>query len=107
MAHRGDVEAASDDSRPSAMDVAADLGEYFVGMTYAQSSLASLAAGDIASAHDAAASGLAIACAWASPSWPWRSAAFNSVEVALARGDLATAREQWPTPPSRWRRAIT
>ena len=90
-AHHGDVEAARATAAVG-LDVAADLGEYFVGMAYAQSSQASLAAGDIAAAHDAA------EAAWdrlrvAQPELAVAQRAFNSVEVALARGDLTTARE--------------
>jgi DNA-binding CsgD family transcriptional regulator len=87
----GDVEAAKATAAVG-LDIAADLGEYFVAMAYAQSSQASLAAGDIAAAHDAA------EAAWerlrvAQPELAVAQRAFNSVEVALARGDLTTARE--------------
>jgi predicted ATPase/class 3 adenylate cyclase/DNA-binding CsgD family transcriptional regulator len=91
LAHHGEVAAASAIAAVG-LDVAADLGEYFVGMAYAQSSLASLAAGDIAAAHDAA------EAAWerlrvAVPELAVAQRSYNSVEVALARGDLTVARE--------------
>jgi predicted ATPase/class 3 adenylate cyclase/DNA-binding CsgD family transcriptional regulator len=91
-AQRGDVEAART-TAALGLDAAADLGEYFAGLAYAQSSQASLAAGDLAAAHDAA------EAAWdrlrvSQTELAVAQRAFNSVEVALARGDLATAREQ-------------
>jgi predicted ATPase/class 3 adenylate cyclase/DNA-binding CsgD family transcriptional regulator len=90
-AHRGDLEVAKATAAVG-LDIAADLGEYFVAMAYAQSAQASLAAGDIAAAHDAA------EAAWdrlrvAQPEVAVAQRAFNSVEVSLARGDLTTARE--------------
>ncbi|MGA9677950.1 MAG: LuxR family transcriptional regulator, partial [Mycobacterium sp.] len=91
LAQRGELEAAKT-TAALGLDVVADLGEYFFGMAYAQSAQASLAAGDIAAAHDAA------EAAWdrlrvAQPELAVAQRAFNSVEVVLARGDLTSARE--------------
>jgi predicted ATPase/class 3 adenylate cyclase/DNA-binding CsgD family transcriptional regulator len=91
LAYHGEVDASAAIA-DAALKGAADLGEYFVGMAHAQSSQASLAAGDIASAHvasEAAWHGLCVA----QPELALAQRAFNSIEVALARGDLAVARE--------------
>ena len=90
-AHRGDVEAARSTATVG-LEVAAGLGEYFVGTAYAQSSTASLAAGDIAAAHDAAEAAYERLHV-AQPEVAVAQRAFNSIEVALARGDLTTARD--------------
>jgi predicted ATPase/DNA-binding CsgD family transcriptional regulator len=76
----------------AALKGAVDFGEYFLGMAHAQLAQATLAAGDIAAAHDAAEAG------WqemrvALPELALAQRVFNSVEVALVRGDLAVARE--------------
>jgi predicted ATPase/class 3 adenylate cyclase/DNA-binding CsgD family transcriptional regulator len=91
-AQRGEVEAART-TAALGLDVAAGVGEYFVGMAYAQLSQAGLAAGDIVAAHDAAEAAYDRLLV-AQPEIAVAQRAFNSVEVALARGDLTAAREQ-------------
>ncbi|MDT5347050.1 MAG: hypothetical protein QOH91_337 [Mycobacterium sp.] len=91
LAYHGELDASAAVA-DAALKGAADLGEYFLGMAHAQSAQASLAAGDIAAAHDAAEAG------WqgmrvANPELALAQRAFNSIEIALARGDLAVARE--------------
>jgi predicted ATPase/class 3 adenylate cyclase/DNA-binding CsgD family transcriptional regulator len=88
LAYRGEVSAARA-AAESAVDAAADLGEFFAGTVYAALTAAALVDGDVDAAQDAsetawqymqAAPGLA-AC--------WR--AINA-QAALAGGDLVTAR---------------
>lgn len=91
LGYHGDVDAALATAR-EALDGAAALGEYFVGLAYAQLSQASLAAGDLetaAEASEAAWLGLRVA----QPEMADAQRVFNSVEIALARGDLGKARE--------------
>ena len=52
LAYHGEVDAALA-TAGEAFNAAADLGEFFLGMAYAQSSQANLAAGDLAAAHEA------------------------------------------------------
>jgi predicted ATPase/class 3 adenylate cyclase/DNA-binding CsgD family transcriptional regulator len=91
LAHHGELDAAAATAAKALQD-AADLGDYFLGLAHAQSAQASLAAGDIATAHDAA------EAAWQEMYGGWTKGAvaqraFNSVDIALARGDVAEARE--------------
>ena len=91
LAYQGDLDASAA-TAAAALQGAADLGEYFIGMAHAQSAQSSLAAGDITAAHDAA------EAAWQEMrvTWPEGAVAqraFNSVDIALARGDVAAARE--------------
>jgi DNA-binding CsgD family transcriptional regulator len=91
LAYHGEADASAAIA-DAALKGAADLGDYFLGMAHAQSAQASLAAGDIAAAHVAAEAG------WqgmrtAQPELALAQRAFNSIEVFLARGELAAARE--------------
>jgi predicted ATPase/DNA-binding CsgD family transcriptional regulator len=91
LAYHGELDASAA-TAAVALQGAADLGEYFLGMAHAQSAQASLAAGDITAAHDAA------EAAWQEMRMGWSEGAvaqraFNSIDIALARGDLAAARE--------------
>ena len=91
LAYHGEVDAALT-AAGEAFNGAADLGEFFLGMAYAQSSQANLAAGNLAAAHEAS------EAAWqglrvAQPEMAAVQRAFNSVEIALAQGDLVAARE--------------
>lgn len=91
LAYHGEIDAALATAR-QALDGAAALGEFFVGLAYAQLSQASLAAGDIetaAEASEAAWLGLRVA----QPEMADAQRVFNSVEIALTRGDLGQARE--------------
>lgn len=91
LGYHGDVDAALATAR-EALDGAAALGEFFVGLANAQLSQASLAAGDLetaAQASEAAWLGLRVA----QPEMADAQRVFNSVEVALARGDLDQARD--------------
>ena len=91
LAYHGETDASAAIA-DAALRGAADLGDYFVGMAHAQLAQASLAAGDVVAAHDAAEAG------WqemrvAMPELALAQRVFNSIEIALARGDLAVARE--------------
>jgi DNA-binding CsgD family transcriptional regulator len=91
LAHHGELDASAAIAAVALQD-AADLGDYFLGMAHAQLAQACLAAGDLAAAHDAA------EAAWREMRMGWTEGAvaqraFNSVDIALARGDLADARE--------------
>jgi predicted ATPase/class 3 adenylate cyclase/DNA-binding CsgD family transcriptional regulator len=91
LAYHGEVDAALARAG-EAFSGAADVGEFFLGMAYAQSAQANLAAGNIVGAHEAS------EAAWqglrvAQPEMAAVQRAFNSVEIALARGDLVVARE--------------
>ncbi|OBF79490.1 transcriptional regulator [Mycobacterium sp. 852002-51163_SCH5372311] len=95
LAYHGEVEA-SVAVADAALKCSADLGEYFLGMGYAQLSQACLAAGDIDAAHHAG------QAAWQGLRTFQHELsdvqrAFNSIEVALARGELAEAREMADT----------
>ena len=91
LAYHGELDASAT-TAAVALQGAADLGEYFLGMAHAQLAQASLAAGDITAAHDAA------EAAWQEMRMGWfegavAQRAFNSVDIALARGDVAAARQ--------------
>ena len=91
LAHHGEP-AAARAAAAAALEGAHDLGEYFVGMGYASLAQANLAAGDIAAAH------VASEAAWqclsrGQPDLAAAQRGFNATEIALASGDLATARE--------------
>jgi DNA-binding CsgD family transcriptional regulator len=91
LGYHGEVDAALGTAR-EALDGAAALGEFFVGLASAQLAQASLAAGDVEAAAQASESawlGLRVA----QPEMADAQRVFNSVEIALARGDLAKARE--------------
>ena len=60
-------------------------------MGYAAAAPAALAAGDVSAAHDASERGLATPEP-GQPEMATAQRAFNTVEVALAKGDLALAR---------------
>jgi predicted ATPase/class 3 adenylate cyclase/DNA-binding CsgD family transcriptional regulator len=91
LAHHGEVDSALA-TADEAFDAAADMGELFLGMAYAQASQANLAANSIDAANEAS------EAAWqrlrpVQPVMADVQRAFNSTEIALARGDLAMARE--------------
>lgn len=91
LGYHGDIDAALDTAR-DALDGAAGLGEYFIGLAHAQLSQASLAAGDMVAAAQAS------EAAWlglrgAQPELADAQRVFNSVEIALVQGDLGQARE--------------
>jgi DNA-binding CsgD family transcriptional regulator len=88
LAHHGDTNAACA-AACAALDDAAELGEYWQGRAYAALAVATLAAGDLAAAADAA------EAAWQRISVrPDMAEVIRHpmAEVALARGDLAAAR---------------
>jgi predicted ATPase/class 3 adenylate cyclase/DNA-binding CsgD family transcriptional regulator len=89
LAYRGEVSAARAAARRT-QDAAADVSEYFTGLSHAVLSLAALADGDVAAAHEAS------EATWqhlaVQPHLAVVQRAFNGGVVALARGDLATAR---------------
>jgi predicted ATPase/DNA-binding CsgD family transcriptional regulator len=89
-AYRGEV-AAARNVADIALQVAPDLGEYFLGMGSVVSAAAALAAGDVAAAR------VASEAAWrylsvVQPELAVAQRAFNAVEVALASDDLEEAR---------------
>ncbi|MBW0018026.1 MAG: LuxR family transcriptional regulator [Mycobacterium sp.] len=91
LGYHGELDAARA-TADVALEGAAGLGEYFVGMAYAQLSQVHVAAGDVEAAHHAS------EAAWqalhvAQPEMAAVQRSFNSTEVALARGQLAVARE--------------
>lgn len=91
LAYHGDVDAALATAR-EALDGAGAIGDFFIGLAHAQLSQASLAAGDIETALEAS------EAAWlglrvAQPEMADAQRVFNSVEIALVRGDLGQARE--------------
>ena len=90
LAQRGEVDAARAVA-DTAFETASGLDEYFQAMGHAASATAALAAGDVSAAHDAS------ELAWqhlsvAQPQMAAVQRAFNTVEVALAEGDLVLAR---------------
>lgn len=91
LAYHGEVDA-SGAVADAALNAAADLGDYFLGMAHAQSSQAKLAAGDLALAYEAGEAAYQGMCG-AQPEVATAQRVFNTIQVALARNDLATARE--------------
>jgi predicted ATPase/class 3 adenylate cyclase/DNA-binding CsgD family transcriptional regulator len=90
LAQRGEVDAARAVA-DTALETASGLDEYFQGMGHAASATAALAAGDVRVAHDA--SERAWQCVRVvQPQMAAVQRAFNTVEVALADGDLVLAR---------------
>jgi len=90
LAYRGDVDAARTVA-DQALETASGRDGYFQGLGHAASATAALAAGDVTAAHDASQR------SWryinlAQPQMAAAQRAFNSVEVALAEGDLLLAR---------------
>ena len=86
----GDVDAARA-AADTALETSSGLDEYFQGMGHAALAAAALAAGDVSAARDASER------AWqhlsvAQPEMAAAQRAFNTVEVALAEGDLVLAR---------------
>ncbi len=92
LAYHGDLEESAA-AGAAALTAAADLGEYYLGMAHAQLSQAKVAAGDLAGAYEA---GEAAYQGMYLHQRPVATAqrVFNTSQVALARGDLAEAREQ-------------
>jgi len=89
LAYQGEVDAARAAAH-TALEIASGLDDYFQGMGNAAVAAAALAAGDVRAAHDASEQ------AWqhfrvVSP-MSVAQRAFNTVEVALAEGDLVLAR---------------
>jgi predicted ATPase/class 3 adenylate cyclase/DNA-binding CsgD family transcriptional regulator len=90
LSHHGEVNAARA-AADVALEGAAGLDVYFLGMGYATLAQANLAAGDVAAAHHAS------EAAWqhlsvAQPELATAQRGFNATEVALASGHLAAAR---------------
>ena len=88
LAYHGDLNAARQAAN-SAVEAAAELGEFFPGLAYAGLTVATLAAGDVAAADDA------IAAGWPHLSIQPKMAAIwivYTAQAALARGDLTAAR---------------
>jgi predicted ATPase/class 3 adenylate cyclase/DNA-binding CsgD family transcriptional regulator len=90
LAYQGELDAARA-AADTALEISSGLDDYFQGMGNAAAALAALAAGDISAAHDAGER------AWqhfsvAQPQLAAAQRGFNSVEVALAQGDLVLAR---------------
>jgi predicted ATPase/class 3 adenylate cyclase/DNA-binding CsgD family transcriptional regulator len=88
LAYHGDQSAAREAAN-SAIEAAAELGGFYPGLAYAGSTVAALAAGDVAAADDALAAG------WHHFSvLPKMAAAWSAyvAQAALARGDLTAAR---------------
>ncbi len=88
LAYQGD-EAGARAAADAAIESSADLGDLYIGSSYVASSIAYLAAGDIAGASDAEAT------AWSHLSSYRELAAINlayTAAIALARGDNAVAR---------------
>jgi predicted ATPase/class 3 adenylate cyclase/DNA-binding CsgD family transcriptional regulator len=90
LAHRGEVDAARVVA-DAALETPSGLDDYFQGMGHAASAAAALAAGDVSAARDAG------ELVWqhlsvAQPQMATVQRAFNTVEVALAEGDLVLAR---------------
>ena len=89
LAYHGEVDAAR--GAAESLEVASGLDDYFQGMGNAALAVAALAAGDVSAAHDASER----TYQHFSVSQPQMAVAqrtFNSVEVALAEGDLLLAR---------------
>ncbi|WP_369829684.1 LuxR C-terminal-related transcriptional regulator [Mycobacterium sp. E2479] len=90
LAHQGDVDTARA-VVDKALETASDMDEIFKGMGHAASSVAALAAGDVRAAHDAserASHHIGVS----QPQMAVVQRAFNTIEVALAEGDLVLAR---------------
>lgn len=90
QAYAGDVSAARRTAE-AALQVAPDVGEYFLGMGSVTLAAAALAGGDVATAHAAS------DAAWrylnlAQPENAVAQRAFNAVEAARLRGELDVAR---------------
>jgi DNA-binding CsgD family transcriptional regulator len=89
LAYRGDVSAARA-AASQILDAAVGVIEYFAGLGHAVLSLAALADGDVAAAHKAS------EATWqrlaVQPHLAVVQRAFNGAVVALAEGELATAR---------------
>jgi DNA-binding CsgD family transcriptional regulator len=90
LSRHGQYEAARA-AAAAALAGAEGMGEYFEGMGYASLAQANLGAGDIDAAYDA--SGAAWRCmSVGQPRLAIAQRCFNATEIAMARGDLATAR---------------
>ncbi|OBK10418.1 LuxR family transcriptional regulator [Mycobacterium asiaticum] len=77
----------------AAVTAATDLGEYYLGMAYAQASQVRVAAGDLDGADQTGE--VAWQCMYPhQPAVTTAQRVFNTIQVALARGHIATAREQ-------------
>ncbi|SDC98063.1 helix-turn-helix transcriptional regulator [Rhodococcus tukisamuensis] len=89
LAHQGEIGAAGA-AADAALSAATENGGFFLALGHSAVALAALAAGDVAAAREAS------ECAWRfmsfEPSFAAAQRAFNGTEVALATGDLATAR---------------
>ncbi|WP_276033890.1 helix-turn-helix transcriptional regulator [Mycobacterium alsense] len=90
LAHHGDVDAARA-AADKAFESASGRDEIFQGMGHAASAVAALAAGEIGAAHDSSERAFQL-IGMAQPQMAVVQRAFNSIEVALAEGDLAPAR---------------
>jgi DNA-binding CsgD family transcriptional regulator len=90
LAYQGEVDAARA-AADAAFEKASGLDEYFQGMGHAAAALAALAAGDIGAARDASERGWQLLSV-GQPEMAAVQRAFNTVEVALAEGDLPRAR---------------
>jgi DNA-binding CsgD family transcriptional regulator len=88
LAHHGDLNAARQTAN-SAVEAAAELGEFFPGLAYAGLTVATLAAGDVAAANDAIAAGLPHLSLQPKQAAIW---IVYAAQAALARGDLTAAR---------------
>jgi predicted ATPase/class 3 adenylate cyclase/DNA-binding CsgD family transcriptional regulator len=90
LAHQGEVDAARAAAN-TAFETASGLDEYFQGMGHAAAATAALAAGDVSAARDASERAWQLLSV-AQPQMAVAQRAFNTIEVALAEGDLAQAR---------------
>ena len=90
LAYQGEVDAARA-AADAAFETASGLDDYFQGIGHAAAALAALAAGDVGAAHDASERGWQL-LSLGQPEMAAVQRAFNTVEVALAEGDLARAR---------------
>lgn len=89
LAHQGEV-AAARAAADEALELASGMDEYFHGMGHAAAAVAALAVGDLTAAHDASERAYQLLNT-ALPEMAAVQRAFNTVEVALAQGDLARA----------------
>jgi hypothetical protein len=96
LAYVGDLSAARQAAN-SAVEAAAELGGFYPGLAYAGLTVATLSAGDVVTADDAAA-----ACRLHLSVHPKMAAIWTtySAQAALARGDL-TGPDDGPTTRSR------
>ncbi|OBK23115.1 LuxR family transcriptional regulator [Mycobacterium asiaticum] len=92
LAYHGDFEESTAVA-DAALIAASDLGEYYLGMAHAQSSQVRVAAGDLAGACEAGEAAFQ-GMRESQPEVATAQRVFNTVQVALARGDVAKAREQ-------------